>query len=349
MTTMAAAIAFAIALPARDARADDKASREAQARFEEGVARVKDGDFEAARISFAQAYAVLHKPDILWNLALAEQKSGHPLEAIGHFKLLQPGLKGAEKAAAAKHVAELSALTAHVDVAAPAGAQVLIDGAAIGVAPLGDVVDVTAGRHHVEIRGAQGGSKAADTDAVTGQVVRVNFIQGETGPGAGGEAAAGVGLEAGASAAPTGASPGAAGSPPSDATAARGSGHATFWDARGITVVTLGGLALVSAGFAIGFAAASNNDASSAGTLRAQNPSCAGSSSAGCQELASTVSSQHGAYVASEGFWIAGVMLAAGAAGAYFLWPRGSESAVGVHVVPSVAPGGAGAIAVGSF
>jgi hypothetical protein len=47
------------------------AVRDAQARFEEGLDRVKAGDFEAARLSFAQAYTVLRRPAILWNLALA--------------------------------------------------------------------------------------------------------------------------------------------------------------------------------------------------------------------------------------------------------------------------------------
>jgi hypothetical protein len=336
MTTMAAAIALVIAAPAR---ADDKATREAQARFEEGLGRVKAGDFEAARISFAQAYAVLHKPDILWNLALAEQKSGHSLEALGHFKQLQEAAAatGNDKANVAKHVSELMALTAHVDIAAPAGAQVAVDGAAVGIAPLSEPVDVTAGRHHVEIHTPQGSAKSADADAWVGQVVRVNFLQIDT-------AAAGAPASSPSPADPP---PGSSSSP--DTTAPLASGHATFWDARGITVVTLGGLGLVSMGLGIGFAVASNNDASSAATLRSQNPSCAGSSAAGCQQLASTVGSQHGAYVASEGFWIAGVMLAAGAAGAYFLWPAGSRGTSGLQVMPSVAPGGAGAVAIGSF
>jgi len=68
------------------ARADDRALREAQARFEEGLKRVKAGDFEAARMSFGQAYVVLRKPDILWNLALSEEKSGHAVDALAHFK-----------------------------------------------------------------------------------------------------------------------------------------------------------------------------------------------------------------------------------------------------------------------
>src|ERR1700730_14420850 len=78
--------ALAVAVPSV-ARADDPAAeREAQARFEEGIARVKTGNFEGARISFLQAHAVLHKPYILWNLALAEEKTGNVLDALGHFK-----------------------------------------------------------------------------------------------------------------------------------------------------------------------------------------------------------------------------------------------------------------------
>src|SRR5579872_3304335 len=91
------------------ALADDKATREAQARFEEGIRRVKAGDYEAARMSFVQAYSVLKRPEILWNLALSEQKSGHLVDAIGHFKLVQRGAKGPDdRAAAAKHVTELT-------------------------------------------------------------------------------------------------------------------------------------------------------------------------------------------------------------------------------------------------
>src|SRR5215469_2914549 len=98
---LAVAAILAAAVPAR---ADDVTSKEAQARFEEGLVRVKDGDFEGARVSFAQAYAVLKKADILWNLALAEQKSGHPVEAIGHFKQLQHDARtDADRVNAAKH------------------------------------------------------------------------------------------------------------------------------------------------------------------------------------------------------------------------------------------------------
>jgi hypothetical protein len=319
--------------------ADDKATRDAQARFEEGLERVKAGDFEAARVSFTQAYAVLHKPDILWNLALAEQKSGHLVEAIGHFKQVKAGAKSdRDRASADRHVIELMAQTAHIDVAAPSGAQVSLDGVAAGLAPLPEALDVAAGRHHIEVGLAQGATKSADADAVVGQVVHVSFLQAE----------AVVTPAPGAAPAPAPA-PAPAAAPAPDAAPPAPSSHSTFWDARGITVVSIGGLGVVSASLGLAFGIVSNNDSSTAGTLRQQNPACLGSSSPGCQQLASTTQSQHSAYVTSEGFWIGAGVLAVGAVATWFLWPKSSSSGAAIQVVPTAAPGGAGAIAVGSF
>jgi hypothetical protein len=338
----------ALSLPAR---ADDKATREAQARFEEGIRRVKAGDYESARMSFTQAYAVLKKNDILWNLALSEQKSGHPVEAIGHFKLLmRAATKPDDRAAAQKHVNDLTGIVAHIDVAAPPGSQVTLDGNAAGVAPLYEPLDVDGGRHHVEIRTPQGVTKAADADAVTGQTAHVSFLSSDSAP---------VAAAVPPAAAPTDAQPPspapsvapASTAPPSPETPP--SSHGTFWDARGITVVSLGGLALVSAGLGLAFGISSNNDANTASSLRTANPNCSGFSSPGCQQLQSVTQSEHSAYVTSEGFWIAGGVFAAAAVGAYFLWPRpapaGAAATTHVQVLPSAGSSGAGVLAVGSF
>ena len=101
---------------------DDRANREAEARFKEGLARVKSKDFEAARLSFEQAYAVLHRPLILWNLALSEEKTSHPLEALGHFRqVAREAPSDADRASAQKHVEALLGELARIDVQAPAG------------------------------------------------------------------------------------------------------------------------------------------------------------------------------------------------------------------------------------
>jgi hypothetical protein len=330
------ATVLAAASTAAPARADDVTTRDAEARFQEGIARVKDGDFEGARVSFAQAYTVLKKPDILWNLALAEQKSGHPVEAIGHFKQLQHDARtDADRVNAAKHVTDLLIQTGHIEVAAVAGAEVSVDGNVVGVAPLPDQVDVAAGKHHVEASWPQA-KKAADVDAALGQVVHVSFLEAApTVEGRPQQPAA------------TDAQPASPSAPETPAVAS-----APFWSARTITVITIGGVAVLAGAMGLGFGIASSNDASTAATLRQQNPNCAGVATAGCQKLQSTTQAQHDEHVMSEGMWIASGVLAVGAVATWFLWPKPSQSAsasAGVRIVPVVSPGGSGLTAVGRF
>lgn len=338
LATGALALA-AILAAAAPARADDVTTKEAQARFEEGLGRVKDGDFEGARVSFAQAYAVLKKPDILWNLALAEQKSGHPVEAIAHFKQLQRDARtDADRVNASKHVTDLLIQTGHIEVAAVAGSQVSVDGNVVGIAPLADQVDVASGKHHVEAATAQG-KKAADIDAALGQVVHVSFL--EAAPTVEGKVLT-------PQPAATDAQPASA---PASPETARPSGP--FWTPRTITVVAIGGAAVLTGAIGLGFGIASSNDSSTAATLRQQNPDCAGFTTPGCQKLQSTTQAQHDEHVTSEVMWVVSGVLAAGAVATWFLWPKpssqGGGASAGVRVVPAVSAGGGGLVAVGRF
>jgi Flp pilus assembly protein TadD len=58
----------------------------ARARFKEGVEFYDKGEFEQARVSFLQAYALKKHPAVLLNLAWSCLKSGHVLEAEHYFK-----------------------------------------------------------------------------------------------------------------------------------------------------------------------------------------------------------------------------------------------------------------------
>jgi hypothetical protein len=351
---LASALTMAAAAPAR--AEDQAATHEAQVRFEEGLAHVKAGDFEAARMSFVQAYAVLRKPDILWNLALSEEKSGHPADALAHFKALGRDTAGsdADRARAKKHVDDLMTVTGHIEVLAPVGAQVLVDAAPAGLTPLPEPVDVAPGRHHVEVRTAQGWSKTADADALAGQIAHVSFALGD----APGQVAAPTAVPhpAATEVQPaSGASPGAPGPTPAppapDTVQPAKAGGSTFWDARGITVVSLGGAAVLAGGLGLGFGLQSSSDADTAAALRAQNPNCNGPSTLGCQKLQSTTDAQHGEHVTSTALWVTSGVFAVGAVATWFLWPRASGAASGqtVSVVPSVGAGSAGVSAVGTF
>lgn len=329
---------------------DDKqaiAVRDAQARFEEGIARAKAGDFESARVSFAQAYAVVPKPAIIWNLALTEEKTHRPLDALGHFRefMRQTPTTDPDRIKAQKHIDELSAVTGHIDVIAPTGAAITVDATmSAGLTPRVDPIDVVPGHHLVEARlGSQ--SKSIGVEAVPGQTVVADFRgpnalapaapsnPGATAPQANGEPS----------------TPPAPAPPPPDRTT--GGGVST---ARIVTVAVVGGTAVVAAGLGLGWGMASNSENSHANDLRTQigSASCLGPNAPSqCATLASTTSAQHTNYQLSTAMWITGGVLAVSAAALWFLWPKSSPSgsATTVHVVPTAGAGSAGVVAIGSF
>jgi hypothetical protein len=324
------------------------AQRDAQMRFNEGLARVQAGNFEGARMSFTQAYAVLHKPDILWNLALAEEKCGVLLPALQHFKDYSHQVTDAgERQAASRHMQELAAKTGHIDIVAPAGATLVVDGVTVGEAPLGEPVDVEAGRHRVVAR-TGGVAKSAESEVTPGQLVHVSFVM----------------IEADASASPPG--PSAVPVPvplvtPPEAPSANVAGverprptraAGSFWTPRVVVSGSLG-VAAVSAGvvgYVLGQRADSNFN--SAQRLRATYPDCLNSSSQGCSQLHDKVSAQHEDAVASQVLWTVGGVLLAGAVVTWFVWPRALSNVAGgsgFRVMPSVGVDGAGALVSGTF
>jgi len=341
------AIAIAASAPALvRADATSPAEREAQARFEEGLARVKASNFEGARVSFTQAYAVLHKPYILWNLALAEEKTGHTLEALAHFKQFtstSPG--GDDEASARRHVAELMVQVGHVDVAAPAGAQVVVDGTPAGVAPLAEPVDVLPGRHHLEARGAQE-TNEADADVTAGQLVHVSLARSAEPPGALASPAAPAEPPA---------------SPPSSADTlpltppdvGAGTAGRELSAARVMSVVVVGAAAAASLSLGIYFGVQSQNEKGTGDTFRQTYPSnyCTTmGGSAVCAQWNDAVQSQARDATLSNVFYATSGALAAGALLTWFLWPSDSASSKpAAWLSPALGPDGAGLGAAGRF
>ena len=96
MKTRPLAVALLVALapmtfpmPARgQAPAEDATTAMARARFKEGVSFYDKGEFEQARASFLQAYALKKHPAVLLNLAWSCLKSGHVLEGEKYFEQL---------------------------------------------------------------------------------------------------------------------------------------------------------------------------------------------------------------------------------------------------------------------
>jgi hypothetical protein len=147
--------------------ADDPTTAMARARFKEGVEYYDKGEFEQARVSFLQAYALKKHPAVLLNLAWSCLKSGHPIEADRYFKqFLAEGRDITEKqrADANDGVAQSRAKIGRIEVVAGAGTEVTIDGDRIGNAPLAEPVPVEAGAHTVKFKGSDG---STDTQSIT--------------------------------------------------------------------------------------------------------------------------------------------------------------------------------------
>jgi hypothetical protein len=318
-----------------------KDAREAKERFGEGIVRAKAGDWEGARRSFQQSIAVMPSQTAAFNLALADEKCARPLEALAAFKdythryTLAPN----ERAQATRHIADLMMKTGHLEVQAPTGALLTLDGSQnAGVAPLEEPLDVVPGPHVVQAKLAHG-SKSQSVEAVAGQVVRVSF------PPEVEESVAAPTLE-------TRTSGGATSTMPAVASPARGESPAPSTGvsaARVVTVAALGGSAIVAGLLGVYFGHQSNKDADRVPALRAANPNCTATSD-GCQQLQDALSSAHSEHLTSDGLFVAGAALAVVAIGTWILWPSPAQpSAARLRIVPVAGSSAFGALAVGAF
>lgn len=146
---------------------EDATTAMARARFKEGVEFYDKGEFEQARASFLQAYALKRHPAVLLNLAWSCVKSGHALEAEKYFKqFLGEGkdITDKQKADANDGLNQAHAKLGRIEINAAAGTEVTVDGEKVGTAPLADPVAVEAGAHTVKFKGPDG---ATDTQSVT--------------------------------------------------------------------------------------------------------------------------------------------------------------------------------------
>lgn len=326
---------LATGVPQTSRAEDPAAEREAQARFEEGIARVKAGNFEGARMSFTQAYAVVKKPTILWNLALAEEKTHHTLDALAHFKEYAHTVPSDDRSGAEKHITDLMAQTGHLDISAPSGAQVTVDGAVVGQAPMHDPVDVLPGHHHVEAHTPQP-VKEVDLEVGAAQVLHVNLAQSAelSRPPASLPSTPPPSSPAPSEAEPTPAPPEATSpAPPAEQPAA----HAASSAPRLIAVTLIGTATAVSVALGAYYAIQSQNDQNTASAFRAQYPNYYCSTitfgtTATCTAWNNSVQAQSRDAMLSNIFYVVGGVLAVGGVATWFMWPTANAGPSGASV-----------------
>jgi hypothetical protein len=297
-------------------------------------------DYDVARALFAHAYELAAKPKTLLQLGLAELHSDHPVEAAAHLReYLTHTEQPADKldAVRSKWLPRAEARTARLEIAAPAGAHVTVDGVLQGQAPLPSMV-VREGEHDVSAQ-LGGLEQTHHVSARGGELVDVSFEL-------------------------TNPSPMAAPLPPPVAEAASTPGPAPETppaprtDAKWITVLATGAGAVVAAGIGIGFAFASQQSSKDAQATRslidvtAKQPAWTGwecnppssSTASLCSRLGSqSISQSRQATASNWAYGIAGVLGAASVA-SFFFWPGSS-----LHLQPTVGVRSAGLSAGGTW
>jgi hypothetical protein len=312
-------LALGVALASSPALAQSEAAeKEARTRFQEGKELYATGKVDEARLKFLQACAVLKDDVCQRNLAVAEFFSGHYVDAYPRLeKIMASGVLKSEPDVEREFQRmrdESYAKIGHVDVQAPPGAQIRIDDAIdAGNAPLKELIRVTAGKHVVSVQ-VETKIEREEIDCAAGRIVKVDFMQ------------------------KFGIMPGLGPDTP------QGDTRTKYAEGRIPVVVGLGAAGLIGLSMGVGFGVASSAARDDANRMAAGG-ACVDRASTACSDLQSKVSSTNGFGTASIVSYVAGGALIAGAAVAFFLWPKKTAIPTGLRATPTVG----GLIVEGSF
>jgi hypothetical protein len=285
----------------------------AQARFDEGVKAYDRGDFEAARQAFLETRKLTTRVSVLRNLAQSEMKTGHPLDALNHFRdyVADPSIARDKRDRAVKAMAEAYHQTGHLVISAEPTARVLVDGAA--VTAVDGAVDVTAGPHEVEARAGERHATRT-VDAAAGVVTKVDLpLPAVATDGVPATVAGGNPVP------PAKSEPG-----PANDAVSTGAGGSSGGAARWVTAGTLGAVGVV--GLVLGgvFASKASSAISDLGTL-GPGISCPGDSR--CGRAADDLTSHDHDRNAEVSFLVSGGVLVAASIVVAIVWPQSSPVA----------------------
>jgi hypothetical protein len=320
------------------AQAEGVHSQDGLARYNEGLEFHAAGKDEDAYVKFAEAYAALKTPPVLFNLARSEQLTGRLLEANEHFRAyleLPEGPKSSAKTRekAQKFRDELQAKLGHLRIGAREGSLVLLDGKQLLQVVL-ESVDVLPGIHIVEASlGTDHKTQTvrADPNTVTAVDVRI-------------ESAAPPSPIPIAAPVPTrsdSADPLPALSAASPPAAARSSGAT-----RMVVTSALGAGALTGVVLGIVFTSKANSDGNLGQSLVGP---CANGNAAACGQSHDAAQNQVSEKNLSTGFFVGGAALAGAAVASWFIFAPNASSNGAAVIVPQLSPTSVGCSVSGRF
>ncbi|WP_441292071.1 PEGA domain-containing protein [Sorangium sp. KYC3313] len=309
--------------------------------FEQGNTLYDAQRWSEARDAFLAAWKLKRSYDVAANLGDVELLLGEARSAAEHLayalREFPAGGKPALRATLTKRFDEARRLVGalRIQVSKP-GAEVFVDGRAIGYAPIDDEVFVEPGAHEL----------FAKQDGYVGATAKVEAKAG---------GAADVTLTLGRTAAP--ATPPATALPaPSGGSPAAHTHLAPEAKRSWVPVVVLGAASAVGLGVGVGFTVASNgaNDEARAQSrsIRGAGGQCVGPSTAFAEPCAQL--DRRGLEASTLGYAAFGSYIASGvfalAAATYVLWPsRAGTGSTGVSVRPDVRLDGSGILVVGTW
>jgi hypothetical protein len=307
-----------------------------------GTACFLRAGYACACSALGEAYEREPRPATIMKVGLAELQADRSVEAVTHLhEYLIHSEEPADKLATVrtKWLPRAEALTARLEVVAPAGADIFLDGAAQGHAPVASIVMRTGPHDVMAKRGDQ--IDAQQVVAGGGDVVRVELLT-RGAPDLLPPAPAVPSL-------PALATPLAR---PRESTE-RGVPRATW-----IAGVALGSAALAAAGIGVGLAAASWKERGNADALRRQiDPSgtateCAlggAGDAAACSRLDGTLHAQAQDTTISHVAYIAAGVLGAASVATWLFWRPGHARGLQMTARPSLSSRRAGFVVEGRW
>jgi len=326
MLVVATMLAAVLATPLGHAQEDDMMSAEAKARFKEGVLLTKAGKAGEARVKYIQVLALSPQShSVLINLAVVEHELKRYADAYTHLRAYLAHPKADKEVAARARREMLPDLTSKVGqlrILAKDGADVTVDGANVGRAPLADTWVVEPGAHTVAAS-----KQEAQISVTAGQTRDVDLTPPSAPPPT-----------------PTAApSTTATSSPPFTPPPTPPPEEHRSLVVPGIVA----GVGLVAIGVGAGFALKARGDLDDADTMRAATPGvCASTQSATCTAYASKLDdAKLGRTVALTGYVVGGAALV-GAVALYFVLPPKRTAG---FLAPAVSSDRAGLVLGGAF